>query len=222
MSVLSVVCCQVEVSATSRSLVRRSPIEWGVSWVWYRNLTVEAQAQWGSPAMKTILQAVTWFALTTVERNWTAENKRSIFIHAFQVDEEKVACRICSFKFTTTGEDLWLKIKPTFASLKSDWQKMRSLTTDRGKIMYGSETGTAGQLRNLRKWALPAWQWSTALFIKRHRAEKIVFTGDRGSYGHCDVTQCFQPRSVTTFYGRSRIRIWRCCRVHTGEILVVE
>jgi hypothetical protein len=51
---------------------------------------------------------------------------------------------------------------------------MRSLTTDRGKIMYGSETGTAGrQLRNLRKWALPAWQCPTALFIKKHRAEKL-------------------------------------------------
>jgi len=35
-------------------------------------------------------------------------------------------------------------------------EKMRSLTTDTDKIMYGSTTGTAGQLRNLRKWALPA------------------------------------------------------------------
>ena len=50
---------------------------------------------------------------------------------------------------------------------------MRSLTTDRGKIMYFSETGTVGQLRNLRKWALPAWQCPTALFNTRHRAEKL-------------------------------------------------
>ena len=40
--------------------------------------------------------------------------------------------------------------------------------------MYGSETGTAGrQLWNLRKWALAAWPCSTALFIKRHCAEKL-------------------------------------------------
>ena len=31
MSVVSVVCCQVEVSATGRSLVQRSPIDCGVS-----------------------------------------------------------------------------------------------------------------------------------------------------------------------------------------------
>jgi len=31
MSVVSVVCCQVEVSATGRSLVQRSPTECGVS-----------------------------------------------------------------------------------------------------------------------------------------------------------------------------------------------
>ena len=123
--------------------------------------------------MNTILQAVTWYALTTAERLWTADNKQSIFIRAFQVDEEKVPCRICSFKFTTTGEDLSLKVKPTLASLKSDWKKMRRVTTDRDKIMYGSETDTAGQLRNLRKWALPTWQRSTALFSRRHRAEKL-------------------------------------------------
>ena len=31
LTVVSVVCCQVEVSATGRSLVQRSPIECGVS-----------------------------------------------------------------------------------------------------------------------------------------------------------------------------------------------
>jgi hypothetical protein len=31
MDVVSVVCCQVEISATSKSLVRRSPTECGVS-----------------------------------------------------------------------------------------------------------------------------------------------------------------------------------------------
>ena len=37
MSVVSVVCCQVEVSATSWSLVQRSPTDCG-AWLWYRNL----------------------------------------------------------------------------------------------------------------------------------------------------------------------------------------
>jgi hypothetical protein len=31
MSLANVVCCQVEVSASGRSLVQRSPTEWGVS-----------------------------------------------------------------------------------------------------------------------------------------------------------------------------------------------
>jgi hypothetical protein len=38
MSVVSVLCCQVEASATSWSLVQRSPTECGVSNVWSRNL----------------------------------------------------------------------------------------------------------------------------------------------------------------------------------------
>jgi len=32
MSVVSAVCCEVEVSATSRSLIQRSPNDYGVSW----------------------------------------------------------------------------------------------------------------------------------------------------------------------------------------------
>jgi hypothetical protein len=41
MSVVSVVCCQVEVSATSWPLVQRSLTDRGVFWVWYRNLIYE-------------------------------------------------------------------------------------------------------------------------------------------------------------------------------------
>jgi hypothetical protein len=42
MSVVSVVCCQVEVSATSWPLVQRSPTDCGASLcVWYRNLIYE-------------------------------------------------------------------------------------------------------------------------------------------------------------------------------------
>jgi hypothetical protein len=46
---LSVVCCQVEVSATIWSLVQRSPADCGASrWVWSRNLVnEEALAHWG-------------------------------------------------------------------------------------------------------------------------------------------------------------------------------
>jgi hypothetical protein len=46
-SLVSVVCFQVEVSATGWSLVQRSPTEWCV-WVWSWNLdNEEALAHWG-------------------------------------------------------------------------------------------------------------------------------------------------------------------------------
>jgi len=38
----NIMCCQVEISATGRSLVQRSPTECGVSEVWSRNLNNEA------------------------------------------------------------------------------------------------------------------------------------------------------------------------------------
>jgi len=41
LSVMSVVCCQVEVSATDWSLVQRSTTDCGASCVWSRNL------EWG-------------------------------------------------------------------------------------------------------------------------------------------------------------------------------
>ena len=48
MSVVSVVCCQVEVSARAESLVQRSPTDCDVSRVWSRNLVnEEALAHWG-------------------------------------------------------------------------------------------------------------------------------------------------------------------------------
>jgi hypothetical protein len=48
LSGVSVVCCQVEVSATSRSLVQRSPTDCGVSLCLIRNLVKEeAMAHWG-------------------------------------------------------------------------------------------------------------------------------------------------------------------------------
>jgi len=46
MSVVSFVCCQVEVSASSWSLVQRIPTDCGAS-LWYRNLMNEkALAEW--------------------------------------------------------------------------------------------------------------------------------------------------------------------------------
>ena len=52
MSVVSVVCCQVEVSATNWSLVRRSPTECGASVCVTRNLGNEvALAHWGVGAV---------------------------------------------------------------------------------------------------------------------------------------------------------------------------
>ena len=48
MFVVNVVCCQVEFSASSWSLVQRSPTDCGASCVWYRNLiNEEAMALWG-------------------------------------------------------------------------------------------------------------------------------------------------------------------------------
>ena len=50
-SVVSVVCCQVEVSATSWSLVQRSPTDCDASFVWSRNLkNEEAMASVGPQA----------------------------------------------------------------------------------------------------------------------------------------------------------------------------
>jgi hypothetical protein len=49
LSLVSVVCCQVEVSASGWSLVQRSPTECGVSnWLWSWSLdNEEALAHWG-------------------------------------------------------------------------------------------------------------------------------------------------------------------------------
>ena len=50
LSVVSVVCCQVEVSATGWSLVQRSPTDCGASLsVIYKLVNEESMAQWGLP-----------------------------------------------------------------------------------------------------------------------------------------------------------------------------
>ena len=54
MFVVNVLCCQVEVCATSWSLVQRSPTDCGTSLcMWSRNVNEEALAQWGAVAPKT-------------------------------------------------------------------------------------------------------------------------------------------------------------------------
>jgi hypothetical protein len=45
---------------------------------------------------------------------------------------------------TTTGEDLFLKVQETLASLELSWEKLRSVTTDDGKNMCGSKISVVG------------------------------------------------------------------------------
>jgi hypothetical protein len=57
---------------------------------------------------------------------------------AFTVHEELGG--LCSLKGTTTGEDLFLKVQETLASLELSWEKLKIVTTDSGKNMCGSKT----------------------------------------------------------------------------------
>jgi hypothetical protein len=45
---------------------------------------------------------------------------------------------LCSLKGATTGEDLFLKVQETPASLEMNWEKLKSVTTDGEKNMCGS------------------------------------------------------------------------------------
>jgi hypothetical protein len=49
----------------------------------------------------------------------------------FMVHEEQGG--LSSLKGTTTGEDLFLEVQETLASLELSWEKLKSLTTDGGK-----------------------------------------------------------------------------------------
>jgi hypothetical protein len=61
-----------------------------------------------------------------------------IFIHGidatFTVYEELGG--LFSLKGTTTGEDLFLKIQETLASLELSWEKLKSVTTGGGKNVW--------------------------------------------------------------------------------------
>jgi hypothetical protein len=51
--ILRVLCCHpVEAPATGRSLAQRNPTECGVSWVWSKNIAVEALTHYGRPAIQ--------------------------------------------------------------------------------------------------------------------------------------------------------------------------
>jgi hypothetical protein len=47
---------------------------------------------------------------------------------------------------TTIGEDLFLKVQETLASLAFSWKKLKSVTTDGGKNMCDYKTGVVGQI----------------------------------------------------------------------------
>jgi hypothetical protein len=50
---------------------------------------------------------------------------------AFTVNEELGG--LCSLKGTTAGEDLFLNVQETLASLELNWEKLKSVTTGGGK-----------------------------------------------------------------------------------------
>jgi hypothetical protein len=62
----------------------------------------------------------------------------------FTVHEELHS--LCSLEGTTIGNDLFLKVQVTLASLELSWKKLKSVTTDGGKNMCGSKTGVVGQI----------------------------------------------------------------------------
>jgi hypothetical protein len=53
---------------------------------------------------------------------------------------------LCSLKGAATGEDLFLKVQETLASLEMSWGKLKSVTTDGGKNMCGAKTGVVGRI----------------------------------------------------------------------------
>ncbi|KAL7882960.1 hypothetical protein SRHO_G00006180 [Serrasalmus rhombeus] len=57
----------------------------------------------------------------------------------FEVTEELAALQ--SIKGTTTGEDIYEKVRQTVADLRLDWAKLTSVTTDGAPSMVGSARG---------------------------------------------------------------------------------
>jgi hypothetical protein len=61
----------------------------------------------------------------------------------FTVHEELSG--LCSLKGATTGEDLFLKVQETLASLGMSWEKLKSVTTD-GRKTCGANTSVVGRI----------------------------------------------------------------------------
>ena len=80
LSVVSVVCCQVEVSETSWSLIQRSHTDCAVSFVWFRNLAnEEARAHWGLSRLKKKLHSCScniacWWRVLVAENSYQIIN----------------------------------------------------------------------------------------------------------------------------------------------------
>jgi hypothetical protein len=53
---------------------------------------------------------------------------------------------LCSLKDTAAGEDLFLEVQQTFASLELSWETLNNVTTDGGKNMCGSKIGVVGRI----------------------------------------------------------------------------
>jgi hypothetical protein len=53
---------------------------------------------------------------------------------------------LCSLEVAATGEDLFLKVQETPASLELSLEKLKSVTTDGGKNMCASKTGVVGRI----------------------------------------------------------------------------
>jgi hypothetical protein len=90
------------------------------------------------------------YALTMDESNDITDTAQLlIFIRGidatFTLHEELGG--LCSFKCTTaTGEDLFLKVRETLASLELSWEKLKSVTTYGGRNMCGSKTGVVWRI----------------------------------------------------------------------------
>jgi hypothetical protein len=72
-----------------------------------------------------------------MDESYNLTNTAQLFIFirgidaTFTVHEE--LGRLCSLKHNTAGEDLFLKVQETFASLELTWKKLKSVTTNGGE-----------------------------------------------------------------------------------------
>jgi hypothetical protein len=84
------------------------------------------------------------YALTMDESNDITDTAQLLIFNGgidatFMVHEKLGG--LCGLKGTTTGDDLFLKVQETLASVELSWEKLKSVTTDGGKNICGSTTG---------------------------------------------------------------------------------